>query len=245
MIHIAIAGEKIFEIAGLTITNSILTTWVVMTLLILAAFFLRSQVALVPSKLLLVGEMLVGGIYSLFESVLGEHTKKFFPLVATLFIFILFNNWFGLLPGVGSIGLHEIEHGQEKFIPLFRAATADLNTTIALAIIAVASLQYYGVRALGAFGYIGKFISFKDPISFFVGLLETVSEFSKIISFAFRLFGNIFAGEVLLTVIAFLIPVLAPIPFLGLEIFVGFIQALVFAILTAVFLSVATAKAAH
>ena len=168
--------------------------------------------------------------------------------MGTLFIFIIFLNWFGLLPGVGTIGFYEIEEGHEVaekvFVPLFRAGSADLNTTLALALISVVSIQISGIKTLGK-EYIGRFFNFKNPIYFFVGILELISEFSKIISFAFRLFGNIFAGEVLLTVIAFLIPVIAPLPFLGLELFVGFIQALVFSMLTSVFLSLATTKSEH
>jgi len=126
------------------------------------------------------------------------------------------------------------------FVPLFRASTADLNTTIALALISVGMTQYYGVAYLGL-SYFTKFLNFKQgPIFTFVGLLEIISELAKIISFAFRLFGNIFAGEVLLAVIAYLLPLIAPVPFLGLEIFVGFIQALVFAMLTLVFINMAT-----
>jgi F-type H+-transporting ATPase subunit a len=127
-----------------------------------------------------------------------------------------------------------------KFIPLLRGPTADLNMTIALALIAVFAMQYFGFKTLGL-RYGGRFVNVKNPIMFFVGLLEIVSDISKVISFAFRLFGNIFAGEVLLAVMAFLMPFIAPMPFLMLELFVGFIQALVFSTLTAVFINVALA----
>ncbi|OIP95826.1 ATP synthase F0 subunit A [Candidatus Wirthbacteria bacterium CG2_30_54_11] len=128
-----------------------------------------------------------------------------------------------------------------KIVPLLRGATADLNTTIALALIAVASTWYYGIKHLGLKGHLGKFFNLKG-IGSFVGILEFIGEFSRIISFSFRLFGNIFAGEVLLAIIGSLIPVFVPIPFLGLEVFVGFIQALVFAMLTMVFLGMAVEK---
>ena len=189
-------------------------------------------------------ETMVGGIYNLFESINGEKVKIFFPLLGTLFIFIITANWMSLLPGIGTIGLYEIEEGRKVFIPLLRGATADLNTTIGLAIVAMLVIQFYGIKDLGV-EYLKKFFNFKSPIGFYVGVLELISEVSRLISFAFRLFGNIFAGEVLLTVIAFLMPVIAPIPFLGLEVFVGFIQALVFSMLTSVFLNVATSKAHH
>ncbi|MEK7119573.1 MAG: F0F1 ATP synthase subunit A, partial [Patescibacteria group bacterium] len=158
----------------------------------------------------------------------------FFPLLASLFLFIITANWMGLLPGVGTIGFF---HGEE-FTPLLRGATADLNTTLGLALVAVLAIQYFGFVTVGGH-YSTRFLNFKNPIEFFLGILEMVSEVSKVISFAFRLFGNIFAGEVLLTVMAFLMPFIVPLPFLMLELFVGFIQALVFSMLTAVFLNVA------
>lgn len=136
------------------------------------------------------------------------------------------------------------EHADEEehhvaATPVLRGATADLNTTLALALFAVVMIQFYGLREL-KLGYLKKFINFKSPIDFFIGILEIISEISKIISFAFRLFGNIFAGEVLLVVIAFLVPIVASFPFLLLEVFVGVVQALVFAMLTGVFINVAT-----
>jgi F-type H+-transporting ATPase subunit a len=243
-VHISIRAEQIFEFLGIPITNSTLTTWLVMLLLIIFSFIVYRKISFMPSSLQVIAEMLIGGIYNFFETVTREKTKIFFPILATLFIFIIMLNWFGLLPGVGTIGLNEIEGGQKVFVPLFRAGSADINTTLALALIAVFLIQYYGIKTLGL-DYLGRFFNFKNPIYFFVGLLELVLEFAKILSFSFRLFGNIFAGEVLLTVIAFLMPILAPIPFLGLELFVGFIQALVFSMLTAVFLSLATVKMEH
>ncbi len=133
---------------------------------------------------------------------------------------------------------HE-EAAHRVFVPFFRAGTADLNTTIALAIVSVFMTQVFGFQFL-KFSYFKKYINFSSPINFFVGLLETVLEFAKIMSFAFRLFGNIFAGEVLLTVITFLVPVIVPMPFYGLEIVVGVIQALVFSMLSVVFFNMAT-----
>lgn len=244
-IHISITAEKLFTIAGaVAVTNSLLTTWIVMGLLVVFAVLSTRSLALIPGTLQQIAEIIVDGIYTLFHAVLHEKTALFFPLLASIFIYIIAMNWVGLLPGIGTIGLHAIEEGHEKFIPLFRAGTADLNTTLALAFVAVLVIQYYGVKSLGL-GYLKKFINLKNPIYFFVGILELTGEFTKVISFAFRLFGNIFAGEVLLTVIAFLMPVLVPLPFMGLELFVGFIQALVFSMLTAAFLSQAIAPASH
>ncbi len=135
----------------------------------------------------------------------------------------------------------EIEDKHKSGVALFRGANADLNMTLALAIISVVATQVIGVSYVGL-GYFKKFINLSDPISFFIGILEILAEFSKVISFAFRLFGNIFAGEVLIAVITFLIPVIIPIPFIGFEIFVGALQAYVFAMLSLVFFNMATSE---
>lgn len=242
--HISLAAEKILKVGEVPITNSLLVSWIVALLMLLVGLWVSLTRREVPRGLQNIVEVIFEGFYSLFSTVTKERTRQFFPLLATLFLFIIFGNWFGLLPGVGTIGFIEHDHGHEKFIPLLRGATADLNTTLALAVVAVVALQYYGARTLGK-TYFSRFISLKHPISFFVGVLEIVSELAKVVSFAFRLFGNIFAGEVLITIVAFLLPLFAPIPFLGLEIFVGFIQAFIFAMLTAVFLRVATLAPEH
>ena len=185
-------------------------------------------------------EFMLEGLYGIVESITGSAKAKIiFPLVATFFIFIVPSNWSGLLPGAGSIGFNGILHGKEVFIPILRGPTADINTTLALAIIAMVMVQVYGFRYQGI-RYLKKFFNFSNPINAFVGILELVSEFSKIISFTFRLFGNIFAGEVLITVMTFLVPVIAPMPFYALEIFVGVIQGLVFMMLATVFINMAT-----
>lgn len=235
MIHISLAAETLWNLFGFfPITNSLLTTWVVMALLFVGSYLVTRKLTLVPGNAQLVAETIVGGLYDFFEAIAGKYLKQFFPLVISLFLFILMANWIGLLPGVGTIGFH---HGEE-FTPLFRAATADLNLTVALALISVFAMQYFGFKNLGGH-YLTRFIDLKDPISFSVGLLEIVSDISKILSFAFRLFGNIFAGEVLLAVMAFLIPFIVPLPFLFMEIFVGVIQAIVFSMLTTAFLTIA------
>jgi len=293
MLEISLAAEKIGHIGPMPITNSLLTTWVVMAILVIIALLVKKNISLVPSHGQSIMELILEALYDFFESVVGHHIKKIFPLIASLFLFIILGNWIGMFPGVGTIGFfekHEVAEATEatqeektapvaavaedhtgtsaipatkeissvgdheaapveeqgetetktetKFVPLLRGATADLNMTIALAIIALISMQYFGFQTLG-FHYSKRFFNFSNPIMFFVGLLELVSDFSKIISFAFRLFGNVFAGEVLLAVMAFLMPFIAPMPFMLLELFVGFIQALVFSTLTAVFINVA------
>jgi F-type H+-transporting ATPase subunit a len=260
MLRISIAAEKIGELWGLPITNSLLTTWLVMALLVLLAYLATRKMSLVPSSIQSVFEMIVGGLYDFFGQIAGKHIAEFFPLLGSIFLFVIVANWVGLLPGVGTVGFYETKIAEpvniesqvaenavteeKEFVPLLRGATADINTTLALAIMAVLSIQYFGFKTAGI-RYTTRFIDLSNPINFFIGILEIVSETSKIVSFAFRLFGNIFAGEVLLAVMAFLMPFIAPLPFLTLELFVGFIQALVFSMLTAVFMNVAVSHGEH
>lgn len=242
MPHISLAAEQLWTIGGFPISNALLTTWLVMALLVFLSLATTRRLSLIPSNTQSLVELIVGGLYDFFSSVVGSHIKQFFPLIATLFLYILVANWVGLLPGMGTVGFFHKEasynHDEVAFTPLFRGATTDLNTTLSLALVAVLGIQYFGFRTLGKH-YASRFFDFSNPIMFGVGILELVSDFAKIISFAFRLFGNIFAGEVLLTVMAFLMPFLVPLPFMMMELFVGFVQALVFSMLTAVFLNVA------
>ncbi len=241
-LHISISAEPVFDIGHFTLTNSTLISIVVSLLLIVFAFFIHKNLKLKGkiSRLQLLVEIIIEGLHNLVENIAGsQKTRAFFPFIATFFFFIIISNWSGILPGAGSIGITRQIHGETTFVPLLRAPTADINTTLALGLISIVLAQYYGFKHL-KLGYLKKFFNFTNPINTFVGILELISEFAKIISFAFRLFGNIFAGEVLLAVTGFLIPLLVPIPFLGLEVFVGFIQALVFAMLSVVFFNIAT-----
>lgn len=246
--HISIVPETIFHIGPLSVTNTLLTAWLVLVALAIGAIIFSKALQRMPGRFQTAIEAMIEGLLNFFETIAGnrEAAKKFFPLVATIFIFVLFSNWAGIIPGVGSIGLREIHEGKESFVPLFRSVFSDLNMTLALALIAVTLSHFFGVVTLGLKGHIGKFITFRSPVAAFTGILEIVSEIAKVISFSFRLFGNIFAGEVLLTIIAFLIPYIAPLPFLGLELFVGFIQALIFATLAMVaFSSFTVAHSEH
>jgi F-type H+-transporting ATPase subunit a len=312
--HISISAEHLFSIGGLNVNNSMLTSLIVSGLLIAFALWVRASLRNTsrPTGVQNVAEWIVESLTGMVHAVTGDKKKTdvFFPLIASFFLFILLNNWFGLLPGVGTIGFKHVvgqasnpwnvalapstlavphpvplahaatgtdthaapaagtaaphveephdtgaavhqegsahvvegEHGQhEVFVPYLRAGTADLNMTLALGILSVGAVQYFGFKYL-KFGYLKKYFNFSSPINFFVGILELVSEFSKILSFAFRLFGNVFAGEVLLVVISFIAAVIAPMPFYGLELFVGFIQALVFSMLSVVLFNMATAS---
>ncbi|MEX1997194.1 MAG: F0F1 ATP synthase subunit A [Candidatus Andersenbacteria bacterium] len=237
-IHISLAAEEVLRIGNLSISNSLLAG-IVGSLIIFWLFYLAGRrVAVRPrGGVANLVEATSEAVLDLIDQVTHNRAKtlRFFPLLMTLFVFILVNNWLGLLPGVGSITVL----GVNGEVPLLRGATADLNTTLGLAIISVVMTQIYAIAELGLFRHLRKYFSW-NPILLFVGLLELVAEFSKMISFSFRLFGNIFAGEVLLVVIAYLMPLVAPLPFFGLELFVGLVQALVFTMLTLVFLEIAT-----
>jgi len=239
--NISISAEKLFSIASFPVTNSMLIAWIVMAGLILVSFFAFRKQSLVPNTVQNIFEMIIEGVLSVIDSVTHnrEESKQFLPLIATIFLFVVLVNWTGILPGAGTIGIQEVEEGHRVIIPFIRSTSADLNFTIALAIIAVITVQVVGVMSIGIGAYLKKFLNFSSPLNFITGILELVSEVSKLISFSFRLFGNVFAGEVLLSVMLFLVPYFIPIPFLALEIFVGFIQALVFAMLTLVFVKMA------
>lgn len=239
--HISIAAEPLFEIAGFTVTNSLLSSIFTSLVLIIIAITISLIVKLRPSRFQAIIEEFLMFILNLAESGGGKAARQFVPLTLTMFFFILLSNWIGLLPGFGSILIKKVVHGEVESIPLLRGATADLNTTLALALVAFFSIQFYGISK-SKLGYVKKFINITNPLNFFVGILELISEFAKIISFTFRLFGNVFAGEVLLAVMISLVPVLVPLPFLGLEVFVGFIQALVFAMLTMIFIQLAISQ---
>jgi F-type H+-transporting ATPase subunit a len=295
--EISIAAEPVFELFGFTITNSLLASWLTTLVLLISAWAIMRKKKEIPGRWQSALEMIIEGFYGLVEGAAGpKWTPKFFPIVMTIFLFVITSNWLGLTPLYGSWGiLHQSEHGHEvvwndshtvgilnksdvsneesetdthegegeryNVIPLLRAPTTDLNVTISLALVSVLLTQYFGVMALGV-GYFGKFIAVggfvkaftgkglgcvgriaafgMGIVDFFIGIVEAISEIGKIVSFSFRLFGNIFAGEVLLGVMAFLVPYLVSLPFYGLEIFVGFVQALVFMMLSVAFFVVAT-----
>ena len=303
--HIQIPAEPFIptKIFGFTLKNTMVTAWITIVALLVISFFATRRMSEVPRGLQNLVEVLLEFFLDLCERIAGrERARRFFPLVMTIFLFIMVSNWIGILPGFGTIGWIEpgkyvIKHAEEKaekvgqsvnyddihlqifegdgafgylsfgsvnkeigdisateykangapegkqaglLVPFLRSANTDVNTTLAIALIAMVTIHFWGFSALG-FGHLGKFINFKEgPVGFFVGILEAIGEVAKIISFTFRLFGNIFAGEVLLIAMAFLFPLIGLIPFLGLELFVGAIQAFIFAMLTLVFAVMAT-----
>ncbi len=234
--HISITPETLFHIGILPVTNTLLTSWLVLLVIVLAALLFHGAFRRLPGKFQNLVEFVVESVLNFMETVAGERgtAKKFFGIVATIFIYILLANWMGVLPGVGSIGFHAVEEVKDIFVPIFRSVHSDLNMTLSLAILVVLLSHIVGILTVGIGGHLHKFFTLKNFGASFAGLLEVISEISKVISLGFRLFGNIFAGEVLLAIMGMLLPYIVPLPFLGLEIFVGFIQALIFATLAMV-----------
>ena len=247
-IHIMLSAEQIGEIFGVPLTNTLITSWAVMGILIAVAVLVGRSLQLVPGKGQVLVETLMGGVLDYMEETLGSRRLAvvFFPLIMTLFLFIFTANITEFTPGIGSVGFFEGEEGQGEFVPLFRSVNTDLNVTLALAIIAFLVIEVTGVVLLGFLKYAGKFVNLKSVLGFFIGIIELFSEIARLISFSFRLFGNIFAGEVLILVAAAFVPLLLPVPLMLFEVFVGFIQAAIFSLLTLFFIKIAiTTEGAH
>jgi F-type H+-transporting ATPase subunit a len=251
-------AETIFHIFGFPITNSIIGAWITIIFLVGFSYIVTRRMKLIPGRLQAAFEFLIGWLYDLCCSVAGEENgRRFFPVVATIFLFVAFNAWLALLPGFGSITAHTAEGEME----LIRPANTDINMPLALALTSFIFVEFFGLRTLGV-RYLSKFFNvreflrgvrhlftgrlkaglsglFTGAMTIFTGLLEGLSEFIRIVSLTFRLFGNMTAGEILLLVAAFLIPWLFAIPFYGLELLIGFIQAIIFGGLTLIFLTLA------
>jgi len=256
--HIELPPGVVLHIFGFPITNSIIAAWITIIFLVVFSYTVTRRMKLVPGRLQAAFEFLVGWLYNLCCSVAGEKNgRKFFPIVATIFLFVAFNAWLALLPGYGSI----LVHTAEGEVHLLRPANTDINMPLALAIISFVFVEFYGLRTLRSI-YLSNFFNFKEfgkglrsiskgkaregalglftgAMYIFTGFLEALSELVRIISLTFRLFGNMTAGEILLLVVAFLVPWLFAIPFYGLELLIGFIQALIFAGLTLIFVTLA------
>ncbi len=256
--NIPLAAEPVFSLAGIHITNTLVMAVVVLGLFTAFAAKVRLGLQKVPGRFQVGVEMLFEALLGFFDRVTNSRaaSRRFLPLVGTLFLFILVSNWLGLFPGMGTIGIWAMHEGHLELIPIFRAPTSDLNTTVALALTSVLASHVFGMVTLGFFVHWNKFIQLGtiwkalktfNPIKiltalveFMVGIIEIFSEIAKVLSLALRLFGNVFAGEVLLTVISGLVAFLVPLPFMGLELLVGLVQATVFSLLVLVYLTVAT-----
>lgn len=232
---VSFAPETVFYLKNFPVTNTILDTLLVDTVLIGLLISIKKNISLIPNVLQNIVEIIIETFYDLTESVAGSRTAKIFPYFASFFIFILFINWSGLIPGVGSIGFFE----EGKLIPVLRSATSDLNTTLALALISAIATHILSLRTIGLKDYLSRYFSL-NPINLFVGILEIVSEITKVISLSFRLMGNILAGEVVLITISSIFAFFFPLPFLLLEVIVGLVQALVFSMLTMTFMAILT-----
>lgn len=245
--EVVIKPETIFHIGSFEVTNTILTSWIAILVIFVLGLFVKRAFDKNPNgKLAMFTETIFEKLMDFLQIFAGERSKvkKFLPLVGTIFFYVLISNWLGTFPGVETIGLHEIHEGEEKFLPIFRTVFSDLNMTLVLALVVVIGSHIIGFKSIGAKHHLEKFFvnPLKKPIGFFVGILELIGEVSRVISLTFRLFGNIFAGSVLMLIISHLVPYVVPLPFLGLELFVGFIQALVFAVLAMLFIASATHK---
>lgn len=253
----ALAAEPLFHLGHFPVTNSMLNAWIAAGFFIVIAFIASRRKTLVPHGIHNILEAVVEFLLGELEKVTGSRVKakKFLPFVGTIFLFILVNNWMGLIPGTGTIGLWSIADGKSELIPLFRPAAADLNFTLSIALLSLIVVQFVGIRSTGLANYFSKFVNVRGiwrslsrgpmaivvaVIEFLVGLIEIVSEVAKVLSLSLRLFGNVFAGEILMTVMLSLVSFVLPVPFIFLEILVGVIQATVFAMLVLVFLTVAT-----
>lgn len=237
---IELASGVLFTVAGIPITNTITTGWIAMIIVIVLFTLGTRSMQIVPGPLQNLVEAVIDVLLDMAESMVGKaKAREFFALFATIFVFVLFSNWLEILPGFTNDTIYLARGGEH--IALFRSSSSDLNFTLALALTAMFMVQFWSIRHTGVGGWAGKFINLKGGvIGFYVGFLELISEIGRVISFTFRLFGNLFAGEVLLSVIPSLIPFVAVLPFLGFEVFVGVIQAFVFAVLTLAFIAMAT-----
>lgn len=227
-----LAAETILRVGSFPITNTVIETLIVDGLIIAGIFGLK-KLSLVPSMFQNIVEYVIEGLYGLTEQVAGKNAMTIFPWFMSFFVFILIANWLTLLPGFGTIGFHT----KEGFVPLLRGAGSDINVTLGLALVSAIATHVLAIKSVGIWEYLSRYFSL-NPIFLFVGILEIISEITKVISLSFRLFGNIFAGEVVLSTVSNIFAFVLPLPFMGLEIIVGLVQALVFAILTMAFMSI-------
>jgi len=267
--HVALPSEVLFEVGGFPITNTLIACWLSIIVLAGVFFLCTRKMKLIPGKLQNLAEMAIEALLSFVQGAAGEkYSRLLFPAVATIFIYVITNAYLAMLPIFGTVGWWKIavagQEGEPVFVPLFRSANTDVNVPLSIAIMSFVFVEFWGMKSLGAFRYLREFFNFGQIvrgtkelftgkirpaitnigfgfINLFVGLLEVFSHFIRIVSFTFRLFGNMTAGEILLLVSAFLIPFVFTIPFYGLELLIGFIQALIFAGLTLVFGIIAVA----
>jgi len=262
--HVALPAEPVFHVGHFSITNTLIASWFTILVLVGVSIFLTRKMKLIPGKRQGLAEVVVEGLLNFVEGIAGKkHARMLFSGVATIFIYVISNAYLALLPFFGTIGIHghEGEHGAE-FAAIFRAANTDVNVPLSIALMSFVFVESWGMRAIGVSHYLGEFINVRQflqglkelftgkiktgPmnivfgfISLFVGVLEIFSHLTRMLSFTFRLFGNMTAGEILILVSCFLVPLVFTIPFYGLELLIGMIQALIFSGLTLVFGTIA------
>ncbi len=262
--EIKVPADPLFTIGGYPVFNTFLIT-LLSALIVIGLFYLGvRRVSIVPRFWQNLCEWVTELLLNLCEEVAGkENGRRFFPWVATIFLLVLLSNWWEVIPGVETIGtltpasqgpgdhafgfLHLLTGPQSNAItPWLRPPSTDLNFTIALAVISFIMTQVYGFRVLGTRLQFSRYFTLREgPMGLIVGLLELLLEPLRIVSLSFRLFGNLFAGDILLLVMSFLVPFVGAIPFYILEVFIGFIQAFVFAFLTLIFMSLGTTAHGH
>lgn len=260
--QVHLPADEIFNIFGFPITNTVITAWISIVVLVAVAYAVSRRIKLIPSRLQSLVEYALEWMLNFCVDVAGEKNgRRFFPIITTIFLFVLMNAWLSLVPGFASI---YVTGAEGEHVHLLRGANTDINLTLALAIVSFVFVETLGITSHGGLRYFKKFINvgrffrsigqmfrgklrsgligmFNGVIDIYVGLLEGLSEFVRIISFTFRLFGNMIGGEILILMMLFLAPWLLAIPFYGLEMLVGFVQALIFGGLTLVFAAVAVA----
>ncbi len=232
--EISIPAEKIFELLGVPVTNTFFWALII-GVSIFSLFFLGlRKKKIIPGSFQNFAELILETLLNYIDSITRDRKKtiEIFPLASLLFIFIFSANLLEIVPGIG------IFH-------FLRSPSSDLNFTLALASVSMAIVHIYAVKHLGILNHLKKFLNFKNPILFFVGILEGLSEITRVFSLAIRLFGNLLAGEVLLLITSFLFAYILPLPFLLLEMFVGFVQALIFSSLIIIFYVVSAQAQEH
>lgn len=242
-IHVVLAPEQLGTLWGIPVTNTLLMSWAVIALLLTIGIVMGRRLKMIPSRFQTLLEWVFQFVYDYIAETLESRqmARRFFPLLVTIFLFIFTANLLEFTPGIGSVGVYHSWGGE--FLPLFRSMNTDLNVTLTLAILSFLVIEVTGAFTIGVWRYAGKFVNFRSGvIGFFVGIVELFSEVARIISFSFRLFGNIFAGEVLILVVTYFIPFIGPVPVMAFEVFVGFVQAAIFALLTLFFIKIAIAE---
>lgn len=266
--HVQLPAEEILHIGGFAVTNTLIASWITIIVLVALSWAVTHRIKLIPSRLQSLLEFAIEWLLNLCVDIAGEKNgRRFFPIIATIFLFVIMNSWLSLVPGFGSITYTVVEHGETHVLPLLRGANTDINFTLALSIVSFIFVSYFGIKqsrraffkqffnvsrfnrgigqlvrgkVKGSFGDIGF-----GAIDIFVGFLELISYLIRLVSFAFRLFGNMLGGEILILMMLFIMPYLLAVPFYGLELLVGAIQALIFGGLTLVFVTMAVTLHEH